>query len=160
MEKEKYHGKNADSRRTTGVKRRTSTKRATSLQRKTGTKRAAGIKRETGAKRTTGIKRAASTRRKQGASIIKIIFAAEAILVVLVLIALVCVKLWVKGRDTVQTALVSMETGSEEGQAGVEGVRMAEGEAAAEPDFCHIARRRRNPPIISNTQRSMWTGQL
>ncbi len=135
MEKEKYHGKNADSRRTTGVKRRTSTKRATSLQRKTGTKRAAGIKRETGAKRTTGIKRAASTRRKQGASIIKIIFAAEAILVVLVLIALVCVKLWVKGRDTVQTAPVSMETGSEEGQAGVEGVRMAEGEAAAEPDF-------------------------
>ena len=56
-------------------------------------------------------------------------------MVVLVLIALVCVKLWVKGRDTVQTALVSMETGSEEGQAGVEGVRMAEGEAAAEPDF-------------------------
>ena len=39
MEKEKYHGKNADSRRTTGVKRRTSTKKSDKFTEKNGYKK-------------------------------------------------------------------------------------------------------------------------
>lgn len=154
--------KAAKASRTAGAKRMAEAKRREKAERLAKAERAAQAERLAKAERRAQAERSAKAgktakpertavpqraegvrsrnRKKEDVNIVKIIFAAEAVLIVLALISLVCVKLLVKDKAVQtakpeQTALVGMETGLEKEKTGAESVDMVEGAEDTEPDF-------------------------